>query len=145
MRPGLVLVENQRVALLIDKSRWENRMMKAQIQYSPSERSMCVPFLLGGRKQLWVIAKYCHHTPAMHRPETRSEWQWIEQRQQQGCERHALIILGGDFKTYDTSENNRKQPHRRPQDSISLGKEYKDWITAMEMVSTWIPRGYNTA
>ncbi|GMF64030.1 unnamed protein product [Phytophthora fragariaefolia] len=98
--PGLLLIGTTRVAMLIQRERWENRIIKESIRYSRSQRSMSIQLRVERGRTMWIIGTYGQHNPDNHQDEVHQEWEWLQQTIAEGRASGGMIVMAGDFNTY---------------------------------------------
>ncbi|GMF57756.1 unnamed protein product [Phytophthora fragariaefolia] len=130
-----MLVGSKRIAMVINKERWENRVVKHEVRNSPARRSTCVPIRLAKACELWVIDTYSHHAPDQHVDAVHSEWTWIHARIEEGRDRRALVVVAGDFNTYPDEELDRSGSATRSPSSRDMSRQFASWTASIGITS----------
>ncbi|OWZ19935.1 hypothetical protein PHMEG_0005727 [Phytophthora megakarya] len=130
--------------MIFNKERWENRIIKHSVQYSPARRSMCVTIHLAKSRELWIVGTYIHHAPDQHVDEVHREWEWIEERVSDGRSRRGTVMVAGDFNTYSNEHLDRSAPGDMSGRARDMCRQFDAWTESLGITSTFRSRHPNT-
>ncbi|KAF4044644.1 Endonuclease/Exonuclease/phosphatase family [Phytophthora infestans] len=123
--------------MVFNKERWENRVIKHSVCYSPTRRSMCVAVRLAKARELWMIGTYIHHSPERHLDEVHDEWAWEHERVVEGRARCVMVVVAGDFNTYTDDVLDRPGTTVRSASSQAVIRQFAAWTDSLGLVSTF--------
>ncbi|GMF16624.1 unnamed protein product [Phytophthora fragariaefolia] len=133
--PGLLLVDADRAAIVMNKERWENRINRQDVVISPSRRSIRLSIRLCKGRTLWLLGLYCPHLPDRNLSAVEEEWEWMQTQIEIGRQRHAVIVVAGDFNTYSNDHLDRVAPEPRPVSSQHIDQKFGEWMNQCGLVS----------
>ncbi|OWZ01919.1 hypothetical protein PHMEG_00026615 [Phytophthora megakarya] len=141
--PGLLVIGNQRAAIILGRERWENRVDKKGTRYSKTGRSLRIRVRLAAGCVLWIICTYIHHSPDQYETEVREEWAWIQCQVEQARQDHATVVVGGDFNTFQEEMLDRQGQGIRSGRAVAMSRHFQKWTQDMAVVSTFRVRHQN--